>query len=215
MPESLVRNLKEDVYRVTAPYFVLLGFGLIGVGMGPTIAAQGWSAVTWPQWLISGATGLLMVCVRMVSALPGDHLKAVLVYWRIKNPLPGARAFSQRTLESDPRISKERLRTRLGGKLPRGAIDQNKAWFQLYQTVKTLPEVLGAHFEYLLFRDLTWLTTLMLVVAVVGLGFNHDRWRDFWVFALLLVVLDLLLMRAGASRGNRFVRTVLAIASHN
>lgn len=205
--------LKTRVYRVTKTYVLLFGFVLAWLNLHGIELSFAFSAITLPEWVSSGTAALLTMAVTLIDAVPGDHLKAVLVFWRWTNPLPGSRAFERSFLDADHRIAVDTLRAHLDGKFPRSAKEQNATWYRLYKTVQAEPEVAGTHYEYLLFRDLAWFTSVLAVLALVSTALNFDRWRELLTYAGAAAVLYVLFARAALVRGHRFVRTVLAVVA--
>lgn len=206
-------HLKARVYRVTKAYVCVFGFILACANLQGLHWSWDISAVTIPAW-ISAATTVLATCaVAFLGALPSDHLKAVLVFWRWKDPLPGSRAFEKANLRADPRISIEGLRAHLDGEFPRNGRKQNVVWYQLYRSVQSESAVAQAHYEYLLFRDLTWFTVVLAVIALISLVVNREHWHELLVYTLAASALFALLARAASVRGTRFVRTVLAVVA--
>ncbi len=205
--------LKTKVYRRTKTFVGLGGFVLVWVNLGMPVAVNLPWHVTFPTWVTVGAVALVTTLVAALDSLPGDRVKAALVFWRWKNPLPGTHAFEKATLSSDPRISVNRLRARLGGAFPRAPQEQNSAWYRLYKEVEESPQVSGTHYEYLLFRDLAWFSVILTVLGVLSIPINRHHWREILGFVGVAAVFDALLMRAAAERGGRLVRSVLAIAS--
>lgn len=203
--------LKTRVYRVTKSYVCLFGFVLAWLNLNGGHFSFALSAIRVPEWITSGASLLISTAVALVDALPGDRLKATLVFWRWQNPLPGSRAFDKSSLERDQRISIQSLRGHLGGKFPRGAQDQNSTWYRLYKMVQSEPAVTGVHYEYLLFRDLTWFSLILALAAFICMPVNWARWHELLAYALVATAAFMLLARAAAERGNRLVRTVLAV----
>jgi hypothetical protein len=123
-------------------------------------------------WLTSGAKlagGAIapVVVLLLTSLIPAD-VKATLVYWRVKDVLPGSRAFS-RYARRDERIDVDALKVKVGGEFPRSAKDQNTLWYRLFKERDNEPEVSQAHRLFLLFRDLAALSVLLSVVAPVVL----------------------------------------------
>jgi hypothetical protein len=205
--------LKTSVYRVTKVYVCLSGFILAWVNLQGLHFSWALSAITFPRWISSGATLLATTAVALLDAVPGDHLKAALVFWRWKNPLPGSRAFEKAYLESDHRISITGLREHLGGVFSRSPREQNATWYRLYKTVEAEPAIAGTHYEYLLFRDLTWFTALLATLALVSIATNRELWRELLAYAAIAIVMYVLFARAASERGHRFVRTVLAVVA--
>lgn len=205
--------LKTRVYRYTKAYVCVAGFILAWLNLRGLHFSWALTAVSIPEWISSGSTLLATAAAALVDALPGDYWKSVLVFWRWRDPLPGTRAFQRANLERDQRISVPGLLAQVGGKFPRSPQDQNSTWYRLYKTVQSEPEVAGTHFEYLLFRDLTWFTTVIGTVALLSITVNPGRWQELLAFAAIATSLYVLLSRAATSRGERFVRTVLAVVA--
>ncbi len=206
-------SLKKRCLKWLVP-FALAGATIIAwLNLGMPDSPADALSFGWPEWLRSMVAPLAVLFVSAVNAVPGNYLKEVLVFWRIKNPLPGARAFEKVTLHSDPRINPSALRAKLGGEFPRGAQDQNSKWYELYISLRNDPAVNDANYRYLLFRDLTWLTVLLLAAVLISIPFNWASALTLFTFLLVLGCLYFLFGRAAEERGRRLVTTVLAIAS--
>jgi hypothetical protein len=205
--------LKTRVYRVTKAYVLVCGVVLAWVNLRGLHVSLAVSAITLPEWVSASATALAATAVALIDAVPGDHFKAALVFWRWTNPLPGSRAFERAYLDADHRIAVDKLKAHLDGKFPRAAKEQNATWYRLYKTVQTEPEVAGTHYEYLLFRDLAWFTFVLGVLATITLMVNPIRRPELLAYAGVAVVLYALFARAAFVRGHRFVRTVLAVVA--
>ena len=192
---------------------VVAGAALTWINLGlPAVTALP-ERLPIPAWAISGATVLLTILVAAMGSVPGAEGKARLVFLRWRNPLPGSRAFEQANLRSDPRISVEGLRAALGGRLPRSVADQNGTWYRLYKRIEDAPAVEGAHFEYLLFRDVTWLALVFLLASAASAAANLASRPAIFAALLGFTLLFLLFRRAAAERGSRFVNTVLALTA--
>jgi hypothetical protein len=185
MAEEISSNtyLKTRVYRVTKAYVLACGFALAWLNLSGPIFTWPLPALTIPEWISSATAALATSAVAALDALVGDRLKAILVFWRWTNPQPGSRAFERAYLDGDHRISIESLRAHLDGKLPRAARDQNSTWYRLYKQVQNEPEVAGTHYEYLLFRDLTWFSFILATLAFVSAAVNWERWRELLAYA--------------------------------
>ena len=157
------------------------------------------------------ASSLITLVQIFYSGLLGDTAKAVLVFWRLKNPLPGCRAFDDIALD-DPRIDVERLKLRLG-KLPIDPVEQNQLWYRLYNQYKDETPVIDAHGNYLLVRELVCLSVAFLfalpgLALTLGVGYSVAL-----QYAGLLSILYVLVACSGRYYGRRFVANVLAIES--
>jgi hypothetical protein len=206
--------LKSRVYWRTRAY-LLLGLTLIvWVDFGaPTTGIQ-LRTIPAPAWITAAVTTVFSVLVVAIDSLPGPNLKAFLVFWRRKDPLPGARAFDKASLDRDTRIDRERLRGVVGGTFPRAAKEQNSTWYRLYKSVQTDVAVEAMHYHYLLFRDFTWVSVVLGALALVNLIFSPvaPGVRALWVPAIF-AALYLIFRRGAAERGQRFVNQVLVTVS--
>ncbi len=115
---------------------------------------------------LAGASIAPVVVLLLTSLIPSD-VKAMLVYWRVKDVLPGSRAFS-RYARRDERIDLDALKAKVG-EFPRSGKDQNALWYRLFKERDNEPEVSEAHRLFLLFRDLAALSVLLGLVAPVVL----------------------------------------------
>jgi hypothetical protein len=206
-------NLKD---RIRLKKQAVLAFGamaLLWVNFGFPTTLAAWGGFDLPTRLLRAAPTLLSMVVLVIDALPGHHLKAVLVFWRLRHPLPGSRVFDAANLDSDTRIDKKRLRDKVGRAFPRAPAEQNKLWFELYRSVETDVRIEGLHAEYLMLRDLTWFSVVFALAALAGMVIGQCFSGGPLVFAAVCALFYLLLRRAASERGCRFANTVLALAS--
>lgn len=100
----------------------------------------------------------------------------------------------------------------MGGEFPADPEAQNKAWYRLYQQVRDSSSIEDAHKEYLLFRDIIWLTVPTAILCSAFLLFvGHFK---IGVFYLAVCGGIYLLARVAAIlAANSFVRSVMAAAS--
>ena len=103
-----------------------------------------------------------LIAVFLNDLLP-SNFKAIIVFWRIKDALPGHRAFSDHA-ETDPRIDLTALKQKIG-EFPQNPREQNTRWYRLFQKHQSNVIVGDAHRRFLLFRDSSSLTLLILVIA--------------------------------------------------
>lgn len=153
----------------------------------------------------------LPVLVLLLSSQLSSSAKDVLVFWRVKDVLPGHRAFSVHA-EADPRVDLASLRKNVGA-FPLEAREQNSSWYRLYKRVESEISVAEAQRNFLLFRDAAAISALLML----GLGNFRlvDRQEISWVGVALLLMAGQYLLCAVAARhhANRFVRNVLALHS--
>lgn len=157
--------------------------------------------------------GLGIFLVVVANGILSSRVKEILVFWRLRDPLPGARAFTE-LVQCDPRIDLQEL-TRTLGKLPAAPHEQNATWYKIYKKHESKVSVQDAQRSYLLTRDMTGFTVLtfcMVLIVTLLLALPMKR-------LLICLVIPLLeyLVSATAARnyGNRFVCDVLAEETAN
>lgn len=195
----------------------LFGFLVVNLMVFAVVAYIGLDgiphAIQWVKshWESLSMVGLGVVVTTIISNLVSPQLKAVLVFWRWPNPLPGHRAFT-RYLVKDPRIDPNRLSVKVGD-FPIDPSEQNRLWYQIYRRHESEPRVIGAHKDFLLTRDITWLSFAILILFGLGSAFlGESKLQTTW-YPVLLVSQYLFASIAARRNGIRFVLNVLAIES--
>lgn len=160
--------------------------------------------------------GLLMAAAGPVAAtflndMIPPNVKAMIVFGRWKNALPGHRAFSYHA-NHDPRIDVSALRKRVKP-FPNEPRDQNATWYRLLQYHKADSSVVDAHKRFLLFRDSAVLTLLIIPAAVVAAIISGISARIGAVLIACLALQFVWLAVSGRNAGVRLVQNVLAIES--
>ena len=153
----------------------------------------------------------LPLATLILEGIVPSEFKAVLVYWKWKNALPGHEAFTVHG-KKDSRFDIRALEER-HGPLPKEPAEQNQLWYELSKVTADRPSVDEAHYNWLLMRDLTTLSfALMIISAVLGMVFEIGviPWA---ILVSLLVLLYIALSQVAANKGVRFVTTVLAEAA--
>lgn len=163
--------------------------------------------VTQSRWL----SGLAPIVVLVLNGFVPSRAKASIVYWRIRDPLPGARAFTVHG-PRDERVDMEVLESRYGP-LPTKSTEQNRLWYRLYKLVEAERSVVDAHANFLLARDLT-VTAVLLAIILSPASFLMHGWSKLTIgYSLYLIGQYFLLMAAARNYGNRFVCNVMAEAA--
>ncbi|QOK96846.1 hypothetical protein HF909_10665 [Ralstonia pseudosolanacearum] len=161
--------------------------------------------------LRASASPLLPVVVLLLTGLLSHEAKARLVYWRIKNPLPGSQAFTKYA-PADARINMKTLAKNVGA-LPTDPGEQNARWYKLYRLVGDDPAVSHAHKLYLMYRDMAAMSLLLIPLVPAALWYagapSTSRWIAGGLFALQYVVCAI----GARNSGTRFVCNVLAVHS--
>ncbi|MGE5308022.1 MAG: hypothetical protein ACM3OC_02960 [Deltaproteobacteria bacterium] len=119
-------------------------------------------AAGWAIFLISAAAA--------VGEAVDPDLKAIFVFWRVKNRFPGCRAYSI-IVPRDGRIGFARLSTLFpDGRIPMDADGQRYSWYSFYKRYERTPSILRAHRIFLLARDAGLMSLALIpVLAFAGL----------------------------------------------
>lgn len=145
--------------------------------------------------------------VLLLAYLMPVDIKNTLVFWRMRHPLPGCRVFSV-LAPKDSRIDLAALETAHGG-LPSSPVDQNRLWYRIYKEHQNEPVVLSSHGVWLLFRDMTAIASILLIVLAtitfLGRGPSGSLLYSGFLLAQYLVV-----SQAARNAGERFACNVLA-----
>lgn len=165
------------------------------------------------SWVTSGSriagASIAPVAVLLLTSLVPSEAKAILVFWRLRDVLPGHRAFSVYA-ERDPRVDVDRLRAGVGT-FPVVPRDQNAAWYRLFKKVDADPAVAQAHRHFLLFRDLAALSFLLLIAAPILLAVLGASAAMIGASAGVLTVQYFATAIAARFQGVRLVCNVLAL----
>jgi len=175
--------------------------------------APDWTQVSvltahWQQALLPA--GVAVIAVGILTAQFNPEWKARIVFWKWRDPLPAARAFTV-IGPSDPRIDMADLEKRRGP-FPSAPAEQNRSWYKLYKTVESQPAILAPHKSYLLYRDYTCLSLLVLLCAAPLSVWRHLALGTVAILVVALLAQYLIARNAARLAGRRFVATVLANA---
>lgn len=180
----------------------------IAIAFGDGYLPTGWAEAT-SRWQSIAPAGLGFVLVGVLNSQLSPDTKARIIFARYRNPLPGARAFTELG-PADPRVDMAKLEQKLGP-LPIEPVEQNRTWYGLYRSIRDEATVLGIHRDYLFYRDYGSAAVIMLFLLSAGALCFADHWQPIALYAVLLVIQAALAVRAARDRGRRFVTTVLAI----
>jgi hypothetical protein len=193
--------------------FVVLQIGVILWTtnlVGREVLLQSASELTWTETSFWGA--LAGIAALVMTELLSEQAKARAVFWRWNDPLPGCRAFTQHAKAAANRIDLDKLE-RKHGPIPDDPHGQNQLWYRIYRQHSDKLPIRQSHARYLLLRDATVISALTMVVAAFALAFV-DTALPAW-YGPLFAVQYVLLARAAASAGIRFVNNVLAEEASN
>jgi len=134
--------------------------------------------------------------------------KAVLVFWKIKSPLPGCRAFTD-IGPKDPRVDMNLLKDKLNV-VPIEPAEQNRIWYRLYKEEEGKPAIDSSHKSFLLARDLTSISFLFLILTPWTIINITGNLRMTLIYAAICSLQYLILCKVAQNTGERFVGNVLA-----
>lgn len=156
---------------------------------------------------------LYVVSIILEGVLSSD-LKAKLVFWKWHNPLPGCRAFSH-IAKNDPRINIKELKIIFPKGFPKSSKEQNSAWYNLYRKYSSVTTVFESHRSFLLTRDLSALSLILIPVSFAGY-YLLSVWIVPSLFhAFFLISVFIINNLASKNYGNRFTANVLVEAIHD
>ena len=159
----------------------------------------------------AGLVSILPVAVLLISGFLSHNVKAAIVFWKLKNILPGHEAFSRHG-PADPRINLKTLEKKVG-RMPSVPAEQNGVWYGLYKEVERDTRVSEAQRLYLMYRDMAAVSLLISVlVPIILYALGALIWQ---VLAVLGLFVGQYFLTAVSARhaGIRFVNNVLAIHS--
>lgn len=146
----------------------------------------------------------------LLNGLLSSNQKAILVFWKLQNPLPGSMAFSKLSKE-DPRIDRKKLKE-IHGSLPKNPTEQNRLWYKIYQKNNMDIVISESHRAFLLARDCASLSFLFIIFIGIPTFFIATWPINIYYFSFLLIQYVIVVIGA-KNRGMRFVSNVLAVES--
>lgn len=184
----------------------LLFFALFaGEDIITAIQLRQFEVVMSPKALLSF---MLPLVTLVLDGLVPANTKAILVYLRRRNPLPGSRAFTKYG-PGDKRVDIKALEREYGS-LPVDASEQNRLWYKLFKGVEGHPSVSQAHRTSLLTRDLASLSLALAPLGTILGAVLHVEAGPWVILASVLTLQFIVLRQVAANAGRRFVTTVLA-----
>lgn len=163
--------------------------------------------------LISVRTLIALIAPSIVFILNGllsSNQKASIIFWRIKDALPGCRAFSKHGV-LDYRVDMKNLQY-LYGQLPVTPREQNVLWYKIFKKHREDVAIQKSHKDFLLARDLTSISFLFLVLlGIPFLIFGSYPFNLLYFFSVTIEYLIMVLI--ARNYGKRFVVNVLALES--
>lgn len=157
-----------------------------------------------------GLPTVASLALGVLSWLIPKPWKETLVSWRLgARRLPSGEAFTK-IAPGDLRIDMDQLSKRLGP-LPTDYQKQSALWYATYRKHTKETAVNDANAAYLLYREMTAIAPVLLIVVPIMAGALHASWSRITVGCLCVIVEYLLVMVAARNAGARLVANVLAI----
>lgn len=148
----------------------------------------------------------------VLNGLVSSNFKAILSFWRFKNPLPACRAFSK-YVDKDDRIDKNYLISKFGS-FPDSPKEQNSLWYKIYKKHQENTVVKKSHKDFLLARDITSIAFIILIIFGSYIFFlTKEPFR--WLYILYLIAQYITFVIVAQNHGKRFVCNALAIETSN
>ena len=144
----------------------------------------------------------------VLNGIISSDIKAVLSFWRFKNPLPACRAFSYYA-DKDYRIDKNHLMSKFG-QLPSLPKEQNSLWYKIYKKHQENPIVKKSHKDFLLARDIGSIAFLFIIVGGISILFLTTE-SVRWIYIIYLLIQYIIFAIVAQNHGKRFICNALAI----
>ena len=201
------KTLKEQNSKLIWTFFSFNAVLFYLLAIVPIIKIQEFE---WQEF-VKGQGIWLMVIPLILFILKGIiscNLKAVITFWRFKNPLPACRAFSNYA-QKDDRIDNKVLEAKFNP-LPETAKEQNSLWYKIYKLFQEDPIVKKSHKDFLLGRDLSSIALIFFVFGgVLGIFLISDTTK--WWYLIFTFFQYIILAVVAQNHGKRFVCNVLAL----
>lgn len=212
MAETTLKNQNTSTIRLFVGGVVLafavlhLGADVVQGSLTPSSIVASMDPFRVAVSAIGGVFSLLLL-----NLLP-PSVKATLVFWRVRDVLPGARAFTS-IGRRDERVDLDALEATYGD-LPTAPAEQNRQWYRIYRKHESEPGVRDAHRSYLLYRELASVSVLLLgLLFVASTMVLRAPLRLTLLFGVLLGGVYVLAAVSARHSGERMVANVLAAAS--
>jgi hypothetical protein len=205
------KTLKEQNSKLIWTFFSFNALLFYILAVAPLIKFDGFD---WQKFFTGKGIWLTIIplVLFILNGIVSSDLKAIIIFWRIKNPLPACRAFSHYA-KRDDRIDFNKLETKYNP-LPDAAKDQNSIWYKIYKIFQEDPVVKKSHKDFLLGRDLCSISLLFLVFGgILGLFLISDNTK--WWYLIFAFGQYLILAIVAQNHGKRFVCNVLALETSN
>lgn len=195
------QNMKWLVLLAIADAMAVIFF-LVPEVMDPFTVAAVWRAL--------GTLVMPVIVILTINVIPHE-VKSMLVYWKPLGVLPGCKVFTKYG-PADRRINMAALKNNVGA-WPTDPPEQNAFWYKLYKMIPNEPEVVDAHKQFLMYRDMAVLSLGLILLTPVTLYIVGTALSASLPACGLFAVQYLVTAVSARWSGIRFVCNVLAVHS--
>lgn len=157
---------------------------------------------------------ILFPIIIVLEGLFSSNMKNIIIFHKIKNPLPASRAFSY-FAKNDPRIDESEISWLFPGGVPDDPKKQNSQWYNLYRKHEKKHIVQDSHRYFLLTRDLMALTILLIPICLIIHLLWDNNIKLIICHCLALLVIATVISVSAKHYGERLVENVLVEATQN
>lgn len=154
---------------------------------------------------MAGIAGVAMLVLQEVFPRP---MKEALVFWRLRDRLPGCRAFSE-IAPADARIDPTDLAV-LIPTTPMSATQQNALWYRWLKAIESDPAIADNHRRFLILRDCAVLLALLALVTPALLIWTQGTPKHTLLLSTGLFAAYLIVATSARHAAVRLVGNVIA-----
>jgi len=201
------KTLKEQNAKMIWTFFSFNALFFYILAIAPILTFKNFD---WQEFVLGRGIWLLIIPVILfiLNGLLSSDQKAIIAFWKFKNPLPACRSFSVFALKDD-RVDFKRLEADFSP-LPVTAKEQNALWYRIYKKYQEEHVVKKSHKDFLLGRDMCAIASLFLVFGgIIGIFLISDITK--WWYLIFAFIQYLILAIVTQNHGKRFVCNVLAL----
>lgn len=159
------------------------------------------------------------IVVVIIGGVATPMVKARIVEWFEKYPMPAFRAFTPKML-ADPRVDEAVLKAGIHG-FPAEGAESNRKWYAIYDRLQNAPQVIQANKAYLLTTEMAFISAIVVVLMIVTVVIlalvptihTINPPSKLWLYVIPFVVEFLVIAWAANTYGINLVRNVLALES--
>lgn len=203
------RNIKD--YDGILTKFVFLNSMLILIMLSIVNIKNSDSILDLVEKVQTSGIGLIFASILtlLINGILKTDYKNIMVFWKVKQPLPSYRVFSH-LIKNDHRIDYDELNTKYNP-LPLDPESQSKLWYKLLKKYPDDEMILQSHRDYLLYRDLTAISFLLSVIYLITFLLLKIFGINISILLILVFLLEyLILLIAARAKAERFVLNVVS-----